>query len=754
MKKYLFIVYIFISCSIYGQNNYIDSLGKILLTAKEDSIKVKVLNEIGYELLFSNPDTAKILFDKALELAKKIDWKHGEASAFSNIGLVFHLKGDYKKAIEYHTKSLYIDKAIGYKKGYAKQLVNIGLAHYYLGDYPKVLDYYLQALKIDEDRGDKNAIASTLTNIGIVYYTQGSAANDPKEKNALFNKALKNYYKALDIHQGLENKDDASSILANIGVVYYEQAATSIVIKLKEELFPKALDYFTRALIIKEELGDKVSMAGTLCNIGNIYNEQGAYSTDPEIKNKFYTTALDYFFKALKIKEELGDKNGMAINLGNIGNAYMAQKKYGEAEKYLLQALSIDKEIESQNGERMDEIMLSELYEKMNNYQKALEHYKNAMVLQDSIFSQENREQLIQKEMNFDFEKKEAIAKAEHNKELEKQEAVAAEKEREAKIIIYSVIGGLLLVIIFAGFIFRSLRVTRKQKQIIEIKNKETEHQKKIIEEKQKEITDSITYALRIQEAILPLNSELQKVLPQSFVLYKPKDIVAGDFYWMHEGEVAVAVNSSSRTAPATATSSILLAAADCTGHGVPGAFTSMICSEKLNDAVKQSYLPNEILSLVNKGIKKSLRQNENKEAAKDGMDIALCSIDLQNGLVNYAGANRPLWIIRKDSMLVEEIKATKKAIGGFTEDEQIFELHTIELKQGDTIYLTTDGYADQNGGAKGKKLMTKTMKQILLDIQNNTMQEQKTHLENFIEEWKAETEQLDDILVIGVRFS
>ena len=266
--------------------------------------------------------------------------------------------------------------------------------------------------------------------------------------------------------------------------------------------------------------------------------------------------------------------------------------------------------------------------------------------------------------------------------------------------------------------------------------------QKKVVEEKSeklgealKDITDSINYALRIQQAILPDKKEVSLSLPQSFILFKPKDIVSGDFYFFHKNN-----------------ESVFIAAVDCTGHGVPGAFMSMVGSERLTDAVQQSNNTSEILSLLNKGVKTSLKQSSKDESTRDGMDIAICSVDTKNRIVKYAGANRPVWIIRNGQTAVEEIKATKVAIGGLTNDAQHFDTHEIKLQQGDTFYICTDGYADQFSGKDGKKLMTRKLKEILVGIQNKSMQEQEQYLDNFVEDWKAGTEQVDDILVIGIR--
>lgn len=291
-------------------------------------------------------------------------------------------------------------------------------------------------------------------------------------------------------------------------------------------------------------------------------------------------------------------------------------------------------------------------------------------------------------------------------------------------------LAGSMFIIMLYNF-----RKTEKANIIITTQKEELDKKNEIIEEKNKEIIDSITYALRIQKAKLPKKEEVYTSFPQSFILFKPKDIVSGDFYFFQKNN-----------------QSVFIAAADCTGHGVPGALMSMICSEKLDDAISQSVDTSVILKQLNKGIKTSLRQSDSDESTRDGMDIALCSVDTQNRSIKYAGANRPLWIIRNGQTEVEEIKATKTAIGGLTEDNQHFDTHEIILQQGDTFYICTDGYADQFSGQDGRKLMTRKLKEILVSIQSKTMPVQETYLDNFIENWKAGTEQVDDILVIGVR--
>lgn len=252
--------------------------------------------------------------------------------------------------------------------------------------------------------------------------------------------------------------------------------------------------------------------------------------------------------------------------------------------------------------------------------------------------------------------------------------------------------------------------------------------------QKNKDITDSISYAQRIQKAILPSEEIIQQFFPNSFIYFRPKDIVSGDFYWFHE-----------------ANDKLLFAVADCTGHGVPGAFMSMLGSEKLTEAASNTGDVSEILTILNKSVKKTLKQDDSANSTRDGMDIAICSFNKESNSLSYAGANRPLWIIKNNSSDLIEIKATKTSIGGLTSETQYFENHKLELDKGDSIYLCSDGYADQFSQSN-KKLMTKKFKDFLTSIQKFSMKEQKAALDKFFLEWKGNMEQTDDVLVIGIK--
>ena len=329
-----------------------------------------------------------------------------------------------------------------------------------------------------------------------------------------------------------------------------------------------------------------------------------------------------------------------------------------------------------------------------------------------------------------------------------KEKAIKETEIKQQKLYFYFMAGGLLLVAFFAFYMFRSMQqkkkantLLEKQSQEISLQKYEIEAKSKLIEQKNIETEQSILYAKRIQHAILPPKDEISLYLNDYFILYKSKDIVSGDFYFFsdkHAGD-----------------GKVYMASVDCTGHGVPGAFMSMIGYEKLKDAVDLATEPGKILMELNKGVKSALRQSSEANSTRDGMDLSLCAFPTKsNGTttISYAGANRPLWIIKKDSAMVEEIKATKVAIGGLTHDSQEFQQHDITLNKGDTIYMFSDGYADQFGGPKKKKLMTGKFKDIILSIQHLSIKQQHDHLNDFIEKWMEGSEQVDDILVIGVK--
>lgn len=287
----------------------------------------------------------------------------------------------------------------------------------------------------------------------------------------------------------------------------------------------------------------------------------------------------------------------------------------------------------------------------------------------------------------------------------------------------------------YAAIALENASLYNSLEEKVRARTAEVVKQKEIIQEKSKEINDSISYARHLQHALLPELGQLHTAFPDSFVLYRPRNVVSGDFYWYSRRGTRH-----------------MVAAADCTGHGVPGAFMSMIGIDRLNQAILDISIthPGDILAMVNMGIKETLKQDEADSVSRDGMDVCLVVIDLGKMELEYAGANRPLWIIRNGQLL--EFKPTKHAIGGTTSHTQEFETQRIPILKGDCVYLHSDGYADQFGGEKGKKMMTRNFKDLLVAGAHTPMSHQQQVLESSLGVWMGDFEQVDDILVMGLR--
>lgn len=687
MKKIIRVIFIFLILNFFPQNFFAQSINT-------DSIEVFLKNEKN--------DTVKM-------------------NASNKLCRDFWQTGEYNKSLQYAQTALSIAKKLNLKKGITSAYNNLGVTYWYQGYYSKALENHLSALKIKEElveqaeksndpvqlKESKNSVAKSFNNIGMVYDSQNN-----------FSKALQYYGQALKIQEELGDKNGVASDLNNIGNVYRS-----------EKNYFKALEYFLKCLKIMKETGNKSGIESSLANLGNVYNSQ-----------KNYSKALEYDIQSLEIAKELNDKYAITVSLNNLG---LVNENLGHNEKaleFLNQGLASAKEMGSKEWIKISYEALSDLYEKMKQPAKALEYYKLFSDVKDSLLNDDNNKNIAQMQAQFDSDKKDNEInllnkdKVLKETEIQKQKAEAEKQQalRNAFII------GFILVMLFALFIFRSYRQKQKANIIITEQKNEVEKQKHIIEEKNKDITDSINYARRIQTAMLAPIEDIAKTLKDFFILYKPKDIVSGDFYYY-----------------AVAEEKIIIAVADCTGHGVPGAFMSMIGNDALNEIIieKKCIVPGEILSNLHDGVRKALKQDTSKTQTADGMDIALCTLDLKNNTLEYAGALRNLYISRDQNKLLEEIKANKQSIGGAKSDiKKTFTNNIIQLNKGDAFYIFSDGYADQFGGTEGKKFMIKRLKDIILEIQNRTMPEQEIVLNNTIEDWKGSTEQVDDILVVGVR--
>ncbi len=747
----------------------------------------------------------------------------GIGSTLNNIGNLYMNWSNYDKAIEYYKKSLKIAKKIDDKQRIANSLNNIGIVYHYLGDYKKTIEYYQKALNEQEELNNKKNIAGALNNIGTIYYDM---------KN--YKKAMEYFQKAIKIAKESGNKQILANVLLNIGIIYDELGN-----------YEKAIKYLQKSLTIYEDLNNKSGIATSLITIGNIYQ-----------KRNNYEKAQDYFFKSLKIRKKIEDKYGIAACYINIGSTYNTIGEYKTAVYYLSKGLKIAQEIGAPDKIKGAAETLSEAYSKLKQYEKAYQFHVLYKQMSDSLINEDNIKKLTQMEMQYGFDKKQ---KQQEFLQKQKETAHKAELKRQ-KLLRNSFITGFALMLLLAFVVFRSYRIKQKankllaqqniritkqkeeitsQRDEIEVQRNTAVEQRDHITRQKQEITDSIIYAERIQKAVLPDENYTKKILGEHFILFKPKDIVSGDFYWA-----------------AKIKNWLIVAAVDCTGHGVPGAFMSMLGVSFLNEIVNkdtpahahstappqhtpantQSNPPpliegnneksplkkegalagglqgdvlqaNEILNQLREEVIKSLHQTGKEGEAKDGMDIALCVLDTTTNKLQFSGAYNSLYIVRKVSEEVGnkeevgsrqlavgnkeevgsqqsrkdgisaplqsavsnkseipnsiiqslnhsliEIKADRMPIGIYTDEIKLFTNHEIQLSAGDTIYIFSDGYTDQFGGPQGKKFKSKPFKQLLVDIHKKDMAEQKEILDRTFKEWKGNLEQVDDVLVMGIR--
>lgn len=786
MKKWVEF-FIFLTCLINSlfceaQNmNKIDSLTKVLNSTIADTEKVNIMNALAFEYLYSAPDKSLTYAKQAFVKSKSISFEKGIGASYNSIGNVSLYSGNYDSALIHYSNSLKIFDSIGEKKLTAMCLNNIGTAYHLKGDYNKTINFYTQSLKIREDLNDKQGASDCMNNMGVVYMDQGN-----------FSKALEYFFKTLPIKKELGDKRGIASILSNIGITYFYKSELSI--KTKNEDILISIDCFKKALQIYIELGNIKGMADCQINLTSKYfylkkyeeslkfakdarlnyekiNDKRGISfcyinmADVHTEKKEYSEAIEFLNLSLNIKKEIGEKMGIGECYYKLGKIYLEQKNYSQALKYFYDYLPIAQEMESLEDLRSCYKYLSLIYSNLNNYKKAYDYHVLFKQMQDSLINTDNTKKITQLEMNYQFQQKE------REQELiqQQKDAVKRMELKRQKLFKNAFIIGFFLTLLFSFFIFRSYRLSRKksiilakqkseileknailfhqkeeitsQRDEIEKQRDEIEIQHHLIEKKNKNITDSILYAQRIQRAILPLDEKLDKILKDYFVFFHPKDIVSGDFYWAEHY-----TNTKSETIS-------LFAAIDCTGHGVPGAFMSLLGYNGLSQAISENKLirPSEILDFLSNYIKDILRHHKEDRTVKDGMDLFLCSLNRNTLLLEYAGVHNPAYIVRNGEVLT--LKPDTHSIGDpFSDWFKGYNNHQIALQKNDCIYLFTDGFIDQFGGEGRKKFMKKRFRELLIDIHLLSMSEQKMELEKVFKQWKGDNIQIDDNLIIGVR--
>jgi serine phosphatase RsbU (regulator of sigma subunit)/Tfp pilus assembly protein PilF len=665
--------------SVSANTNKIDSLRTAYKNSTNANEKLDLLQQLCGKTKYTDFETALIYGKKGIELAQQLKDVYKEAEIHNDLGLAYTNQSNYVKAFQELTVAENLFNDIGNQEMVGVVFNNFGLLSHSENNYGQELTYHHKALAIFEKLDLPSRKAMSYINIGRVYV----AKKDYKGAGDYF-------VKAYQIYDQLDDKDRIVTCLNNIASVY-----------MYAEDYELANIYFNKNLQLLETL-ENVDQKKAMV----LYNSTGVL-----LKLNKHDLAESRLSEALILSKKLNDKESLAICYHNFGNLYLEKREFKEAKYNLLKSLELSIDIGIKELEIANYQHLAKVYENTGEFEKAYKNYTHYAAIKDSIFNKQI-ESINEVEKKY-LEEKSA-------REIEAINIAKQEEEHQSNII--KIVSVALILILFSIIFSVVLKYRDKKKSNL------------ILEEKNREITDSITYAKRIQHAILPPDKLIKEKLPNSFVLYKPKDIVAGDFYWLEQKN-----------------DTILFAAADCTGHGVPGAMVSVICNNGLNRSVREYGLtdPGAILDKTREIVIEEFSKSEDE--VKDGMDIALCSLKLEDGgwKLKYAGANNPLWIIRNQEII--ETKANKQPIGQFDNPEP-YKTHELELQKGDTIYIFSDGYVDQFGGEKGKKFKTVAFRELLLSIQAKNMEEQKKIINDTFEAWKGNLEQIDDVCIIGVR--
>ncbi len=560
------------------------------------------------------------------------------------------------------------------------------------GDQTLALSFYKQALEIAEKHGFIKDVCVIYGNIAISYSYLHDYKSAISFNNMGLKIAIKNNY-----------KKSTALMYINQGSYYHEFGNSD-----------SALHYY--------ELADRVpkqsdaAKADLAINMASIYIEKKDFKKAEgillEARKNSLEQHLDYYLANIDIA---------------LGLLYLKSKNYEKSEEYYLSAEKFGNISTNVSVIRKVLTGLAKVYEETGQFEKAYIKLKTSKALEDSILNNETSKTAKEFEAKYQNEKKQ--------REIENL-TLKDEKHKQFKILV--AIAGVIALIALVIFVYAFIS-KRKANSKLQQLNNEVSHQQSELLETYKSITDSIHYAYRIQNALLTSETYIKKHVPDFFVLYKPKDIVSGDFYW--------AYNKGS---------DFYFQTADCTGHGVPGAFMSLMGINFLNEIVVEGNItkPNEILNRLRSDISNSL-SNEEEESSQninDGMDCVLCKFNFNNLKLDYAAANNRICIVREGEL--QTLQTDKMPVGRSPHQEKSFTDYSFDLKKGDMVYTYTDGFPDQFGGPKGKKFKEKKLNSLLLEISKLPLSEQKKKLDLELCEWMGELEQLDDILVVGIKIA
>ncbi len=601
---------------------------------------------------------------------------------------------DVRTSVRLVEEALAIAKETGNRRSVRDAMYTLGVRHMNQGDYVKASGFLFPALALSDSLGDDEGRLRSLNSIGNLYAHQDQLAA-----------AAPYYEKALALARKTKNRTREGIIVGNLGNIYYMQSQG------EPQFLDKSLEYYNAALAIAEEYRDTIRQITVLNNMAMLYGDK-----------KMYGEALRVLDRVMGMILLQHDSADLVFAYANYGRVYRDKEEYDKAIESFTRALNTAQLMNYRDMVAENYRSLAICYELKGDFTTAYRYQVLHTQLGDSLINATNTGIITDLKNKIENERREN----EINELKQKNEIADLAGSRQNLYLAIS-IGGLVALGGFAFLLFNRARVKERA-------NQQLGNQNLIIAQKNKDITDSINYARRIQESLLASENEMTRFLPDFFIFFRPRDIVSGDFWWITKKEEQV-----------------FLCVADCTGHGVPGAFMSLLCISFLNEAVTEKGIqrPDEVFNYVRSRIIASLG-TEGSSGNSDGMDGVLCRFDPATLRLSFACANNPLWIIR-DGQLIEH-KGDKMPVGKFHGEIVPFRLQEVQLQKGDTVYLLSDGYADQFGGASGKKFMYRKLKELLLSNAALPMQEQSALLDRTFYGWKGNLEQVDDVLVTGFR--
>ena len=626
-----------------------------------------------------------------------------------------------------------------YTSAYSQQISQISE-----DDHTKI-NKFLEIAETAIGQGTPQVAATNYTKVAFIYW-----------KHDYFRDAIDYFSQAAVIYQRVENLKNLRNVYTNIGVLYTDLQE----IELSEE-------YFRKSLELAREIGKKEEIASGLIDLAYILSAMSRFDESNQKLEEAY-----------QIAEQIGNNQLLLSCYGLFAENYRNMNQPEKASEYrnkysriqqFAQAQTMREEFEEEKVESMAEIQRQKAEKRAKELELALRQERLEST-QDSLKFAERLSK--QRQAQIDLLKKDSIIKAQtlEKQRAEQREAEARIKQQEAvernqKIIIYGTGVVLILAILAAISLFIRFRDKKKANRILEDRNREiAEKSDELsaaltkIQKQNKQITKSINYAQSIQTAMLPERKELNKYIPDSFIFFKPRDIVSGDFYWFRKAQkkfdIQKIFNISRKEefSPLQKDDYFLISAVDCTGHGVPGAFMSMIGYNLLDDITDKGISrPDLILEQLHQGVQVALKQEVTEN--KDGMDLAFCQIDIENKKLTFAGAKNPLVYIQDNE--IHQLQADKIPIGGTLVKDPKFTLQEIDINKDTYCYIFSDGFVDQFGGPKGRKYMAKKFRALLLEIHKRPMEEQREILELTIDTWMGEKyAQIDDMLVMGFKLS